>query len=102
MSLGLWASCGMLENLGSSKVGVITLSRSITVFSGTDSILWNIPHMQLNVGNILQNTASPREHCYKSEQCYGWCLPFYKLFIAMHALCRICDGVHLLNRQLDL
>ena len=42
------------------------------MFCGTDSILWNIPHIQnsLNVGNILWNIVSPTEHCYECEYCY--------------------------------
>ena len=31
-------------------------------------------HDRLNVGNILHNTASPTEHCYRYELCYDVCL----------------------------
>ena len=46
---------------------IITLFRSITMFCGTDNIMWNILSFKLNVMNILQNTASPGEHCYEFD-----------------------------------
>ena len=37
------------------------------MFSGTDNILQNIPHIHTKCGNILQNIVNPIEHCYVSE-----------------------------------
>jgi hypothetical protein len=37
------------------------------MFSGINNILWNLPHIQIELRNILQNTVSPIEHCYGSE-----------------------------------
>ena len=45
----------------------ITLFTFITVFYGTDNIMWNILHSRLNVKNILQNIVSPIEHYYESK-----------------------------------
>ena len=42
----------------------ITLFRPIVVFGGTDSIMLNIPHIQLECGNILHNTVNPTKQCY--------------------------------------
>ena len=45
----------------------IPLFRSITMFNGTDNIMWNIPSFKLNVRNILHNTISPIELCLGFE-----------------------------------
>ena len=37
------------------------------MFSGTNNILWNIPHIQFEYENILQDIVSPIEHCHGSE-----------------------------------
>ena len=45
----------------------ITLFKSMTMFSGTDNILRNIPSFKLNMGNILHNNILSIDHCYGSE-----------------------------------
>lgn len=41
----------------------ITLFKSITLFSRTNNIVWNIPHVQYEWWNIPHNIVSPREQC---------------------------------------
>ena len=48
----------------------IILFRSITMFCGTDNIIWNILILCLNYGNIMHNTVSPAEHCYGFKYSY--------------------------------
>ena len=49
----------LIEHISLNTIKYFTFG-SITLFSGTDCILWN----------ILYNTISPREHYYGYEECY--------------------------------
>jgi hypothetical protein len=55
----LWYELGVIIH--------ITLFRAIPVFCGTNSIMWNISHIQFECENILQDVVSPAEHCYDYE-----------------------------------
>ena len=57
----------------------LTLFRSITMFCGTDNIMWNIPHIQPKWWNILPNIVSPTWHCYGSKHLL-WTFLFYGFF----------------------
>ena len=48
----------------------ITLTKSITMFCGTDNVLQIIPNIQVECGNIPQKIVNPIEHCYEYKQCY--------------------------------
>ena len=45
----------------------IALFRSVSVFYGTNNIMWNLPSFKVNVRNILHNIVSPWEYSYGSE-----------------------------------
>ena len=69
-TLFIYYNCNTLTKEENATViwNVITLFRSITMFSGTSNTLWIIPSFKLNMGNIPWNIVGPVEHCYGFEQ----------------------------------
>jgi hypothetical protein len=39
----------------------------IIMLRGIDIIMWNILHIEVEYGDILENTVTSTEHCYGSE-----------------------------------
>jgi hypothetical protein len=47
------------------------LFRVIRMLCRIDIIVRDIPHVQYECENIMQNNVNPVEHCYGSESCYA-------------------------------